>query len=103
LLPLCDLTTLQTADRPPLGQEAPGQDGAVGAAGQRTAETVSAADEIIDALDLAADEEERMQEFEQVGRGPASVCRGCGGTWAVVWVGPPCLPVKLSWCSSHGA
>lgn len=56
-----------SADRAPLGQEVPGEEGAVGAAGRRTAETVSAADNIIEALDLAADEEERVAEWEQVG------------------------------------
>lgn len=60
--------SLQAADRAPLGQEAPGEEGAVGIAGRKTLETVTAADEIIEALDLAADEEERFKEFEQVGR-----------------------------------
>ena len=59
--------SLQAADRAPLGQEAPGEEGAVGIAGRKTLETVTAADEIIEALDLAADEEERFKEFEQVG------------------------------------
>jgi hypothetical protein len=40
----------------------------VGAAGRKTLETVSAADDIIEALDLAADEEERQAEYQQVGR-----------------------------------
>jgi hypothetical protein len=39
----------------------------VGVAGRKTAETVSAADGIIEALDLAADERERFEEFEKVG------------------------------------
>ena len=57
----------QAAERAPLGQEAPGEEGAVGAAGRKTLETVSAADDIIEALDLAADEEERQAEYQQVG------------------------------------
>ena len=52
----------QAADRAPLGQEAPGEEGAVGVAGRKTLETLGAADEIIEALDLAADEEERQAE-----------------------------------------
>ena len=57
----------QATERAPLGQEAPGEEGAVGAAGRKTLETVSAADDIIEALDLAADEEERQAEYQQVG------------------------------------
>lgn len=78
---LCD-ATLQAADRAPLGQETPGEEGAVGIAGRKTLETVTAADEIIEALDLAADEEERFKEFEQVGWGGA----GMGG-WGWRWGG----------------
>ncbi|KAL4429403.1 hypothetical protein ABPG77_005177 [Micractinium sp. CCAP 211/92] len=56
---------LEAADRAPLGQEQPGEEGAVGAAGRKTLETVTAADDIIEALDLAAEEDERMKEFEE--------------------------------------
>ncbi len=54
----------------------------MGIAGRKTLETVTAADEIIEALDLAADEEERFKEFEQVGRlgGVAGVV-GWGAWW----------------------
>lgn len=65
--PACLCLCPQAADRAPLGQETPGEEGAVALAGRKTLETVGAADEIIEALDLAADEEERLQEFEQVG------------------------------------
>lgn len=68
---------LQAADRAPLGQEAPGEAGAVALAGRKTLETVGAADEIIEALDLAGDEEERFREFEQVrARGERTGVRG---------------------------
>lgn len=50
-------------------------------AGRKTLETVGAADEIIEALDLAGDEEERFREFEQVGRG----MRGCSVAAAACW------------------
>ena len=39
----------------------------MGTAGRKTQETVTAADDIIEALDLAADEEERAREYAQVG------------------------------------
>lgn len=40
----------------------PGEDGAVEAAGRKTMETVSAADALVEALDLAISEEKRMKE-----------------------------------------
>lgn len=60
---------MQAADRAPLGQETPGEEGAVALAGRKSLETVGAADEIIEALDLAADEAQRFREYEEVGRG----------------------------------
>ena len=56
----------------------------MGIAGRKTLETVTAADEIIEALDLAADEEERFKEFEQVGR-LGGVAGGVG--WGAWWQG----------------
>ena len=86
---------LQAADRAPLGQEDPGEEGAVGTAGRKTLETVTAADDIIEALDLATDEEERGREYEQVGGGlgsQAGICRlrvgeGIGAAHAGCWAG----------------
>lgn len=45
--------------------ERQGEEGAVTAAGRRTIESVSAADAIIDALDVAAHEAEKMAEYEK--------------------------------------
>lgn len=42
-----------------------GEDGAVTSAGRRTIESVSAADSIIDALDIAAHEQEKEQEYQE--------------------------------------
>lgn len=53
---------LDAADRRPLGEEEPPEDGSSAAAGKKTLETVTAADDIVGALDMAAAEEERIQE-----------------------------------------
>lgn len=53
---------LEAADRRPLGEEETPEDGASAAAGTKTLETVTAADDIVGALDMAAAEEERIQE-----------------------------------------
>lgn len=68
----------------------------MGAAGRKTLETVTAADDIVEALDLAADEDERMREFEEVSVGVGVVVlvgegwgAGCGGWWGGGCVGWP--------------
>lgn len=53
---------LEAVDRRPLGEEESPEDGSSAAAGKKTLETVTAADDIVGALDMAAAEEERIQE-----------------------------------------
>jgi U3 small nucleolar RNA-associated protein 12 len=56
---------LEAADRAPLGMEGSDVTDAVAPAGRKTLETVSAADAIVDALDLAGEEEERVRQWEE--------------------------------------
>jgi hypothetical protein len=51
-----------------VGLEAPGEEDTVEAAGCKMLETVSAAGDVIEALHLAAHEEKRQAEYQQVGR-----------------------------------
>jgi hypothetical protein len=64
-----------------------GDDAAAAAAGRRTAESVSAADTIMDALDVAGHETEKQQEYKAAAAA-AQVCVFWGG-WVglCVWVG----------------
>eukprot|EP00887_Chlorella_sp_A99_P006380 scaffold3.g6380.t1 len=66
---------LEKADQPALGEEAPGEEGAAAPAGRRTLESVGAADSIIEALDLAAAEEDKADEHRKASdraRNPAA-------------------------------
>lgn len=59
---------LEAVDQKPLGEEEPLEDGSSAAAGKKTLETVTAADDIVGALDMAAAEEERIKEAREAFR-----------------------------------
>lgn len=59
---------LEALERRPLGEEETPEDGASAPAGKKTLETVTAADDIVGALDMAAAEEERIQEARKAFR-----------------------------------
>lgn len=56
---------LERPEQAPLGAGQVGEEGASAAAGRKSLETVSAADAIVDALDLAAAEDERLKEVAE--------------------------------------
>jgi U3 small nucleolar RNA-associated protein 12 len=75
------------------GAAAAGEEGAAAAAGRKTGESVSAADSIMDALDVAAHEADKQQEHAAAvaiakvrGAAHRKLCRGCGSCQSILLV-----------------